>query len=64
MFNSQNWEKNFETKKQGMRESIEMIIQSGLGVYIGLENAKNEGKYSKYRISIFFVSLENMQTKI
>ena len=63
MFNSQNWEKKFETKKQGMRESWEMIMQWCLGVYLGLENAKKERKYSKYIISVLFLSLENFQTK-
>ena len=63
MFNFQNWEKKFETKKQGMRESWEMIMQWGLGVYLGLENAKKERKYYNYRISVLFLSLENFQTK-
>ena len=35
----------------------------GLGIYIGLENAKKEGKYSKYSILVLFLCLENFQTK-
>ena len=50
---------NFETKKQGMRKSSEMIMQWVFGVYIGLENAKKERKYSKYRNSVLFLCLEN-----
>ena len=46
-----------------MRESWEMIMQWGLGVYLGLENAKKERKYYKYIISVLFLSLENFQTK-
>ena len=45
-----------------MRESIEMIMQWGLGVYIGLDNAKRERKYSKYRISVLFLSPKNFHT--
>ena len=41
-----------------------MIMQWGLGVYIGLENAKNERKYSKYIISVLFLSPKNLQTNI
>ena len=62
MFNFQNWEKKFETKKQGMSESGEMIMQWGVGVYKGLQNAKKERKYIKYRISVLFLCVENFQT--
>ena len=45
-----------------MSESGEMIMQWGVGVYIGLENAKKERKYIKYIILVLFLCLENFQT--
>ena len=46
-----------------MSESGERIMQWDLGIYIRLENAKKEIKYSKYRNSVLFLFLENFQTK-
>ena len=55
MFNSQNWEKNFETKLEGMRESWEMIMQWCLGVFIGLENFEEEKLFQVENFSIVSV---------
>ena len=47
-----------------MSESGEMIMQWGVGVYIGLENVKKERKYIKYIILVLFLCLENFQTNL